>query len=50
MSPLGQLLRHYSPDLEVFRVLGGKTSTAAATGEVTGMSIGEPAKFSEMAR
>ena len=42
----GQLLRHYSPDLEVFRVLGAKPGST--TGRVVGG--GELADLVDMAR
>lgn len=42
----GQLLRHYSPDLEVFRVMG---ATADGAGGHTGNG-GEPTNLAEMAK
>lgn len=42
----GQLLRHYSPDLEVFRVLGATSSSTS--GRIDG--VGELADLVDMAR
>ena len=56
--PTGQLLRHYSPDLEVFRVLVNSINIniksvvgARITGVASDMgNVGDPVNLAEMAR